>query len=60
MRISGTVPSSLILSQIKWFKKLKRYDPKVPKQSEAIRDWVIYPQNYNFYQFFNTENFDAF
>ena len=32
--------------------------PKVPKQTEAKRDGVINPQNYNFNQF-NTENFDA-
>ena len=31
MRISGTEPASVILSQILKFKKLKRDDPKVPK-----------------------------
>ena len=30
MRISGTEPSSVILSQTMKFKKLKSYDPKVP------------------------------
>ena len=25
--------------------------PKVPKQAEAKRDGVMYPQNYNFNQF---------
>ena len=31
IRISGTEPSSVILSQTKYFKKLKSDDPKVPK-----------------------------
>ena len=44
MLISGTEPSSVILSQ-------KKYAPKVPKQVEAKRDDVINPQNYNFSQF---------
>ena len=55
MRISGTEPSSVILSQTIKFKKLKSDDPKVPKQAKAKRDGVINPQNYNFNQF-NTEN----
>ena len=46
MRISGTEPSSVILSQTMKFKKLKSDDPKVPKQAEAKRDGVINPQNY--------------
>ena len=50
MRISGTEPSSVILSQNK-FQKLKRDVLNVPKQAEAIRDGVINPQNYNFKQF---------
>ena len=50
MRISGTKPSSVILSQTMKFKKLKNDDPKVPKQAEAKRDCVINPQNYNFNQ----------
>ena len=50
MRISGTEPSSVILSQI-CSKKLKSNDQKVPKQAEAKRDGVINPQNYNFNQF---------
>ena len=37
MRISGTEPSSVILSQTMKFKKLKSDDPKVPKQAEAKR-----------------------
>ena len=58
MRISGTEPSSVILSQTKLFQKLNIDAPKVPKQAEAKRDGVINPQNYNFSQF-NTENCDA-
>ena len=50
MRISGTEPSSVILSQTKTFKKLKSVAPKVPKEAKAIRDGVINPQNYNFNQ----------
>ena len=53
MRISGTEPSSVILSQRMKFEKLKSDDPKVPKQAEAKRDGVINPQNYNFSQFCN-------
>ena len=48
MRISGTEPSSVILSQTMKFKKLKSDDPKLPKQAEAKRDGAINPQNYNF------------
>ena len=51
MRILGTKPSSVILSQTKKFQKLESGVPKVPKQSEAKRDGVINPQNYNFNQF---------
>ena len=51
MRISGTKPSSVILSQTMQFKKMKSDDPKVSKQTEAKRDGVINPQNYNFKQF---------
>ena len=51
MRISGTEPSSVILSLTMKFKKLKTDDRKVPKQAEAKRDGVINPQNYNFSQF---------
>ena len=51
MRISGTEPSSVILSQTKKFQKLKSNDQKVPKQDVAKRDGVINPQNYNFNQF---------
>ena len=51
MRISGTEPSSVILSQTMKFKKLKSDDPKVPNQGEAKRNGVINPQNYNFKHF---------
>ena len=51
MRISGTEPSSVILSQTEKFQKLKIDAPKVPKQAEAKRDGVINPKNYNFNQF---------
>ena len=47
MLISGTEPSSVILSQTVKFKKLKSEDQKLPKQAEAKRDCVINPQNYN-------------
>ena len=30
---------------------MKTYAEKVPKQAKAIRDGVINPQNYSFYQF---------
>ena len=50
MRISGTEPSSVILSQTKKFKTLKSDAPKMPKQAEAKRDGVINPQNDNFNQ----------
>ena len=46
MRISGTEPSSVILNQTMKFKKLKSYDPKVPKEAEAKRDSVINPQKH--------------
>ena len=48
MRISGTEPSSVILSQTMEFKKLKIDTPKLPKQADAKRDGVINPKNYNF------------
>ena len=38
MRISGTEPSSVILSKKKYFQKLKRDVQNVPKQVEAKRD----------------------
>ena len=51
MRISGTDPLVSDPEPNKVFKKMKSYAPKVPKQAKAIRDGVINPQNYNFYQF---------
>ena len=51
MRISGTEPSSVILNRKKYFQKLERDVPNVPKQAKAKRDGVINPQNYNFNQF---------
>ena len=47
MRISGTEPSSVILSQTNEFKILE----VVPKQCNAKRDGVINPQYYNFNEF---------
>ena len=51
MRISGTEPLSVILSQSKLFKKLKSVDQKVSNQALAKWGGVINPQNYNFSQF---------
>ena len=59
MRISGTEPSSVILSQTCSIKKLKINVQKVPKQAETKRDGVINPQNYNFNQFETRKIFDA-
>ena len=50
MRISVTEPSSVILSQRKYYKKLKSDAQKVPKQAKAKRDGVINLQNYNLNQ----------
>ena len=38
MRISGTETSSVILSQTKYFKKLKNDAQKLSKQAKANRD----------------------
>ena len=51
MRISGTEPSSVILSQKEVNEKLKNDAPKVPNQAKAKRDGGINSQNYNFSQF---------
>ena len=48
MRISGTEPSSVILSQTKYLKNVKNDAQKLPKQAKAKRDGVINPQHYNF------------
>ena len=45
MRITGTEPSSVILSQTKKFKKQKSDVQKVPKQAKVKWDGVINPQN---------------
>ena len=51
MRISGTEPLLVILSQTCSIKKLNSNDQKVSLQAEAKRDGVINPQSYNFSQF---------
>ena len=50
MSISGTEPTSAILSQTKKFKKLKSDAQKVPKEAKAKRDGVKNRQNYKFNQ----------
>ena len=58
MRISGTKPSSVILSRKRdSFKSWKVMSQKCQKQAEAKMDGVINTQNYNF--IFDKENFDA-
>ena len=59
MRISGTEPYSVILSQTKQFEKLKNDNQKVSKQAKAKRDGVINLQNYNFNQFQIRNIYDA-
>ena len=57
MRISGTEPSSVILSQTKLFTKVKSDAPKVSNHTESKWDGVINPKitiSVNF----DTENFD--
>ena len=58
IRISGNKPSSVILSQRKWLKKLKNNAPKVPKDAKANRNSVI-NLKITISTYFNTENFDA-
>ena len=55
MRILGTEHSSVILSQTKYFKKLKSDDLKVPKQAEVKSDGDI-TQIITISINFNTEN----
>ena len=50
VRISGTEPLSVILSQ-KIFSKDEKRCPNMPKQAKAKGDGVIDPQKYNFKQF---------
>ena len=56
MRISGTEPSSVILSQTKLFKKVKSDAKKCKNNVKARRECVINPQNDNFNEFYNMEN----
>ena len=51
MCISGTEPSSVVLSQTCNIKNWKSNDQKCLKKAEAKRDVVINSQNYNFNQF---------
>ena len=53
MRISGTEPSSVILSQTKKFQKLESDVTKVPKQDEAKMDCVINHKITIFNQFYH-------
>ena len=48
MRISVNEPSSVMLSQIKWFQNFKNSCPKVPKQAEVKRDGEINPEKLQF------------
>ena len=59
MLISGSEPSSVILSQTKRFQKLKTMSQKVPKQTEAKKGWCDKPIKLQFQSIFSTENFDA-
>ena len=51
MRISGTEPSSVILSQKSRLKSWNMYAQKCQKQCNAKIDCVINPQNYNLKEF---------
>ena len=48
MRISGTEPSSVILSQTKKFKKFKSYAQKVQKSSKSQKGWCNKPTKLQF------------
>ena len=48
MRISGTEPSSVVLSQTMKFKKLKIDTPNVPKQADAKKGWCNKPTQLQF------------
>ena len=50
MRISGTEPSSVILSQTNSLKR-RQNDTKMTKQGKAKRSVVISPENYNSNEF---------
>ena len=58
MRISGTEPSSVILSKKGYVQKLKGDVPNVPQLAEAKRNGVLNPQ-ITIPNDFNTENLDA-
>ena len=59
MRISGTEPASVILSQTKKLKNLKSDVPKISKQAEAKKDGVINPDKISILINFIPENVDA-
>ena len=48
MRISGNEPSSVILSQTKWFQTLKMISQNVPNKAKAKRDVVKKPTKLQF------------
>ena len=50
-RVSGIEPSSVILSQTKYYKRLECNAKIMPKQVEAKGDGVRNPQNYNLVNF---------
>ena len=57
MLISGTEPSSVILAKQSGFKKLKSDAPQVANGAKAKRDGVMKPQNYNWLQNYNFNQF---
>ena len=57
MRISGTEPSSVILSQTSSMKSWKVMTKKCQKQAKAKGECVINPQNYNFNKFYTQKIF---
>ena len=56
MRILSTEPSSVFLSQTKYFIKLKSDAKNVHQQAEAKMFDVINPQIYDFNQFYTRKN----
>ena len=48
MRISGTEPSSVILSQTNWSKKMKMMPKKCQKQAKAKMDGEMKPTKLQF------------
>ena len=59
MRISGTEPSSVILSQTCSINKMKSNDPKAPKTSWSQKGWCNEPIKLQFQSILNTDNFDT-